>query len=159
MCVNSIVFYISFRIEVRRSSFSSFICCNFMILCSETSVCRCNIHSLIKNFAILRRGPSPLCPNMRILRHLLLKLNFYRFCRSGSKFYCKYSISEHLNCSLKRPSSRLSCFLCSSRHIRGKFPAASRVKQSFDSSCSHSVFISGHIDSSSSFSARARYSD
>ena len=32
---------------------SLFIRCNGVIFCSKTSVCRCNFHSLIKNFAIV----------------------------------------------------------------------------------------------------------
>ena len=52
MCMNSIVLYYSFGIKVQQSSFSLFKRCNGVILCSKTSVCRCNVHSLIKNFAM-----------------------------------------------------------------------------------------------------------
>ena len=72
-------------------------------------------------------------------------------------FATKNSISVLLNSSLKNPGSLLSCFLCFSEHFRGKkFATALAVKlsvQCFDKKRSQSAFISGHIQSSSSFSA------
>ena len=62
MSVNSIVLYHSRGIKLRYSLFCLFIRCNGVISCSKTSVCRCNVHSLIKNFAELfqRTTTAPL---------------------------------------------------------------------------------------------------
>ena len=74
-----------------------------------------------------------------------------------------HNMSVHLNSSLKRPGSFLSCRLCFTQDVRGKkFATASAVKlstQSIDRNLCYSALISGLIQSSSSFSARARNSE
>ena len=74
----------------------------------------------------------------------------------------KHIISVHLNSSLKKPRSLLSNCFCFTQHVWGnEYAAASAVKlsiQSSDRNLSPSVIISGLMQSSSPFSARARYS-
>ena len=106
---------------------------------------------------------STLCSSVRLLEHLVL--NWYFFEATSEKQYVllqSRNIYEHLNLnfSLKSPGTRLSCLrACHSTfgektwmHQQWNFQSINRYRY-------HYVFISGRIHSSSSSSARARYSD
>ena len=117
-----------------------------------------------KTLRYFSSGPSPFCSSTRLLRPLLLKLGSLEVTSSQNYVLLhRHNISVHLNSSLKRPGSLLLCCLCFAQPIRGKkFATASAVKlltQSFDRNLCHPAVISGLIQSSSSFLARARYSE
>ena len=109
------------------------------------------------------RGPSPLCSSIRLVRTLLLNFKFLVLLLGSSKFYYKDTAFPNSWTPIWRNQTLARHVFCLSQHIRGKkFPNSSAVKQSvqsFDRSCSHSAFISGRIQSSSFFSARARYTE
>ena len=104
-----------------------------------------------KTLRFFSSGPSRLCYSTRLLRqqqYVLLQ---------------RHNISVHLNSSLNGPDPLLSCCLCFTQYVLGKkIDTTSAVKvstQSFDRNLCHSAPVSGLIQSSSSFSARARYSE
>ena len=78
-------------------------------------------------------------------------------------FFYRHSITVHLNSSLTRQGSLLSCCLCFTQNVRRKnFSTRSAVQlstQSIDRILCNSDLISSLIQASSSFSARARYSE
>ena len=119
------------------------------------------------SFKILRHfssRPLPLCSSTRLLRLLLLNLILIQVTLWQQYVLLhRHNISVHLNSSLNRPGSLLSLCLCFTQHVLGKkFATASAVKlpiQSFARKLCHSALISGLIQSSSFFSARARYSE
>ena len=117
-----------------------------------------------KTLRYFSSGPSPLCSSTRLLRPLPLNLGLLEVTSKQQYVLLhRHNTSAHLNSSLNRPGSLLSCCLCFTQHVLGKkFATASAVKlltQSFDRNLCYSALISGLIQSSSSFSARARYSE
>ena len=117
-----------------------------------------------KTLRYFSSGRSPLCSSTRSLRPLMLNLSFLKVTSKQQYVLLhRHNVSEHLNFSLKRPGSLLSCCLCFTQHVRGrKFATLSAVKQltqSFYRNLCPSVLISGLVQSSSSFSARARFSE
>ena len=87
-------------------------------------------------------GPSPLCISTRLLRPLLLNLSFLKVTSwQQCLLLHRHNISVHLNSSLSRPGSLLSCCLSLTQYVRGKkIATASAVKlstQSFDRNLCH----------------------
>ena len=109
-------------------------------------------------------SPSPLCSGRRLVGPLLLDLGLLEV-TSYQQYVLlhRHNISVHLNSSSNRPGSLLSRCLCFTQQALGnKIATASAVKlstQSFDRNLRHSALISGLTQSSSSFSARAIYSE
>ena len=158
-------FYHSLRFCLKWERFL-FICSNeateFVYV--ETTVCWPDkIFSIGKRW-YFSKGPSTFCSSKRLLKPLQLKLCLFEITpKQEYVLLNKHNTSVHLESSLKSPSSPLSCFLCLPRNIQKKiFPAAPTVKvsvQSFLRNYSHSIFILGGIQFSSSILARARDSE
>ena len=164
MCVISIVLYYVFKIKVQYSALSLFICCNCMIVCSETSVCLCKFTHSSKTLRYFSRRPTPLCSISRLLRPLLLNFNLLEVLWKQQYVLVKRQIYSQLqNTSLRRRCSPLSCFfLLVTAESPENFPnciSSGTLGKSFDHFCSHSAFISSRIKASSCFSARAQYSE
>ena len=156
--MTSIVFYYSFRKKVRLSLFSLFMGCNCVILCSDKFLDVIFAFSW-ENFAILFQRTITTLIQYSPIESFAAEFQRVRgsvaaaigFTTKTQHVWTPEFVFE------KTEDQALFChvFLCSSQHNRGKkIPTASAVKQSvqtFDRSCSHSVFISGRIQSSSSF--------
>ena len=109
-------------------------------------------------------GPSPFFLRTRLLRLLLLNLSLLEVTSKQQYVLLhRHNTSVHLNSSLKRPGSLLSCCLCFTQHVQcRKFATAQAVKlstQSFDRNFCHFALISCLIQFSSSFAASARYNE
>ena len=112
----------------------------------------------------LSERSSPLCSIRCLMRPLLLKVNMSKAASQQQYVLLETYVSLQLMSSSKSPGSLFSCFLCACHSTLGlkKFPEASALKLpllAFDYNRFHSVFISGWIQYSSSFSATARYSE
>ena len=133
-----------------------------MIVCSESSFVRSDVHFLVQDSSILFQWSVAALFQYTFVETFIAKTMLIRGDVIALSLH-RHNIYVHLNSSLKRPGSLLSCYLCFAQHVRGKkFATASAVKvstESFDRNHCHSPLISGLIQSSSSFSARARYSE
>ena len=109
-----------------------------------------------KTLRYFSSGPWPICTSTRLLIPLLLNLSLVEVTSKQQYVLLhRHNISVHLNSSLKKPGSLLSCCLCFTKHVLGKkFATASAVKlstQSFDRNLFHCALISGLVQSCSSF--------
>ena len=137
---------------------------NRVIVCSESTIVRSDVYFLVQYSPILFQWSVAALIQYKFVETFTAKFKFLLEVTSKQQYVLlhRHNISVHLNSSLKRPGSLLSCCSCFTQHVRGKkFATASAVKvstQSFDRNLCHSSLISGLIQASSSFSARARCS-
>ena len=121
LSVNSISLDYSFWVKIGQTFLTLFIGSNKMIVCSESSIVRSDVSFFVQDISILSSGPSMLCSSTRLLRSLLLNIGLLE-----STSYQQYvlqhrhNISVHLNSSLNRPRSLLSCCLCFTQHVLEK---------------------------------------
>ena len=154
--MNSISFDYCIWIKVWETFLNLFIGGNRVIVNSESSIVRSDVYFLVQDSPTLFQWSVAALFQCTFVETFTAKFKFIRgdviatVCLTAQTY-----ISVHLNSSLKRPGSLLSCCLCFTQHVLGKnFATASAVKlstQSFDRNLCHFVLISGLIQSSSSF--------
>ena len=157
LSVNSIALYNSLCIEVGDFFLYLFISTN-----SAIDLCGNLFDDVILTFSYrtrryLFKGPTPLCSSTRLLRPLLLNLNLLE--ATAVRLATDTTSCTH-ELFFEKPGFSLVFFVLVTAHS-GKETSgciSSELSlQSFDRNRSHSDFISGRIQSCSSFTARARY--
>ena len=162
LSVNSITLAFLLLAKVRQTFLKLFIGSSRVLDCSESSFVTFTVS--FKTLRYFSSGPTPLCSSTHLLGALLLNLGLLEVILLQQYVLLhRHNNSVHLNSSLKRPGSLLSCFLCFTQHVGGKiFTTASALKlstRSFDQNLCHSALSSGLIQSSSSLSAREKYNE
>ena len=111
----------SFWVKVGQTFRNLFIGSNRMIVCSESSIVEVTFTFSFRTLRYFSSGPSPLCSSTCLLRPLLLSLSLLDVTSLQQYIFLhRHKITVHLNSSLNRPSSLLSCCLCFTQHVLGK---------------------------------------
>ena len=163
--MNSIILDYSFWVKIGYTFLDLFIGSKRMIVCSESSIVRSDVYLFVEDTPIRLQWSIPALFQYVFVETFTAKFRFIGgdVIAEQHVFLHRHNTSVHLNSSLNRPGSLSSCCLCFIQHVLGKkIATASAVKlstQSFDRNLCHSALISGLIQSSRSFSARASYSE
>ena len=132
LSVNSITLEFSLWVNVKQTCFNLFIGGNRVIVCSKTSLVRSDVYFFVQDCSILLQCSTAGLFQYTFVEIFTAKFKFIR----GDVILRRHNIPVHLNSSLKRPSSLLSCCLCFTQHaLVKKFATASAVKlptQSFE---------------------------
>ena len=161
----SITLNFSLGVKIAQISPYLFMRSNRVIVSPESSKVRCDVYFFVQDSTILFQ--SSVAALFQYTSVETFTANFKPFRGNVIATYVlilhRHNISVHLHPSLKKPGSLLSCCSCFTQHVREKqFVTASAVKlstQSIDRNLCYSALILGLIQSSSSFSARARHSE
>ena len=159
--MNSITLNSSFWVKVGQIFLNLFLGDNSVMVGSEAYIVRSHVYFFVQGSTILFQWSVAAVLQYAFVETFTAKFKILEVIWELQYVLLhRHNISVNLNSSLKRPDSLLLCCFCSSQHVRGKkFATASAMKlsiQSFDRNLYHSALISSLIQSSSSFSAKAR---
>ena len=131
--VNSILLDNSLGVKVGHTFLNLFIGSNRKDVCSESSFVRRGVYFFVQNSTIFFQWSLAALFQYTIVDTFTANINLLEVMSKQQYVVLhRQNISVHLNFSLKRPGSPLSCCLCFTQHVRGKkfATAAAAVKPS-----------------------------